>query len=82
MLELVPAGLSNPPSVNTDMSMPEEKCLPSAEMTSTRAEASLDRVFTAAGSSVQKDGIIEFAFSGRFNRMWAMPLATSSSKHS
>ena len=62
------------------MSIPEEKCRPSAESTMTRAAPSLDSAFTAWGSSVQKEGIIEFAFSGRLKRICAIPLGNSKIK--
>jgi hypothetical protein len=66
--------------MNTDMSMPAVKCLPSDEMTMTRASASLEILSTASGSSFQNSGVIELALSGRLKRIWAIWSAISTVK--
>ena len=59
------------PSVNTDKSMPAEKCLPVEEMTIARAEASSLISFTIAGSSFQNARVMVLNASGRFSWMCA-----------
>ena len=56
-----PAGLPN-----TDKSMPEQKCRPTADSTMTLASVPAETSSAICGSSLQKGAIIEFAFSGRF----------------
>ena len=68
------------PSVNTERSMPAEKCLPVDEMTMTRAAASSLMAFTMAGSSFQKARFMVLNTSGRFRRMWAILSLVSTSK--
>ena len=60
--------------------MPEVKCLPSEEITITRASALLETLSIASGNSFQNSMVIEFALSGRLKRIWAICSAISSVK--
>ena len=75
-----------PPSpeapVNTDRSMPAQKCLPVDEITIARALAPASISRTISGSSVQNAGIIVLSSSGRFSWRWATLSSMVTSKHS
>ena len=60
--------------------MPEQKCLPIADSTTTRASVPDEISSVIWGSSLQNSKIIELAFSGRFMTRLAMWLRTSTSK--
>jgi len=68
------------PDVNTDRSMPPEKCLPVEEITITRARALASMSRTIPGSSCQNSGTIVFSSSPRLSWMWAMLSAKATVK--